>query len=66
MNVAEKRAFIHNFLLKADESTINEFYEKLKMEQQLKQKLEKRALKSEKDIANGNVFERAEVISKTL
>lgn len=59
MNVTEKRKFIHNYLLRADESTINEFYEKLRQEEVLKQKLENRALKSENDIIAGKVFTRA-------
>ncbi len=65
MNVTEKREFIHNYLRRADEGTINEFYEKLRQEEVMKQKLENRALKSENDIIAGNVYTRAEVVQKT-
>ena len=61
MNIVEKRDFIHSYLHRANENTINEFYEKLHEEEVLKLKLENRALKSEKDIASGRVFSRAEI-----
>jgi hypothetical protein len=65
MNVLEKRDFIKNHLHLANESTINEFYQKLRDEEVLKEKLESRALKSERDIQSGRVFSRAEVEQMT-
>jgi hypothetical protein len=65
MNVVEKRDFIHSHLHRANESTINEFYEKLCQEEVLKEKLENRARKSENDIRSGKVFLRAEVEQRT-
>jgi septin family protein len=65
MNVVEKRDFIHSHLHRANESTINEFYEKLRQEEILKEKLEKRARKSENDIHTGKVFLRAEAEQRT-
>ncbi len=61
MNLVEKRDFIHNHLHRANEKTINEFYEKLRNEQILKAKLETRARKSESDIQSGRVFSREEL-----
>ncbi|MBE0640281.1 MAG: hypothetical protein IH598_17335 [Bacteroidales bacterium] len=61
MNVLEKRDFIKNHLHLANDSTINEFYKKLRNEEVLKAKLESRALKSEFDIKSDRVFSRAEV-----
>ncbi len=65
MNVIEKRDFIHSHLHRANEKTINEFYEKLRKEEILKAKLESRAIKSENDIQSGKVFSRAEVEQRT-
>jgi septin family protein len=65
MNVVEKRDFIHSHLHRADDNTINEFYEKLRKEEVLKSKLESRALKSENDIQTGKVFSRAEIEQRT-
>jgi hypothetical protein len=65
MNVVEKRDFIHSFLHRANEKTINEFYEKLRKEEVLANKLESRALKAEVDIQAGKVFSRQEVEQKT-
>ncbi|MGC9355808.1 MAG: hypothetical protein ACP5D9_18320 [Mariniphaga sp.] len=65
MNVVEKRDFIHSYLHRADDNTINEFYEKLRKEEVLKSKLESRALKSENDIQTGKVFSRAEIEQRT-
>ncbi len=65
MNVIEKRDFIHNYLHLANENTINEFYEKLRKEEVLKEKLESRALKSESDIQAGRILTRAEVVQRT-
>lgn len=65
MNVIEKRDFIHSHLHRANESTINEFYEKLHKEEVLKIKLERRAQKSENDIQSGKVFSRAEIERRT-
>jgi hypothetical protein len=65
MNVIEKRDFIHSHLHRANESTINEFYEKLHKEEVLKIKLERRAQKSENDIQSGKVFSRAEIEQRT-
>jgi hypothetical protein len=65
MNVVEKRDFIHSYLHRADDNTINEFYEKLRKEKVLKSKLESRALKSENDIQTGKVFSRAEIEQRT-
>ncbi len=61
MNVVEKRDFIHSRLHRANENTINEFYEKLRKEEVLEEKLESRALKSEKDIQMGRIFSREEI-----
>ena len=38
MNVIEKRDFIHSHLHRADERTINEFYEKLRKASALKER----------------------------
>ena len=65
MNVVEKRDFIHSHLHRANENTINEFYEKLHKEEVLKAKLESRAQKSESDIQSGRVFSRAEIEQRT-
>jgi hypothetical protein len=65
MNIIEKRDFIHSHLHFADESTLNEFYEKLRKEAVLKIKLESRALKSEADIESGKLFSRAEIEQRT-
>ena len=65
MNVIEKRDFIHSHLHRADDNTINEFYEKLRKEEVLKSKLESRALKSENDIRTGKFFSRAEIEQRT-
>ncbi|MCW3808143.1 hypothetical protein [Plebeiibacterium marinum] len=61
MNIVEKRDFIHSHLHRANERTINEFYEKLRKEEVLQEKLESRALKSEKNIQLGRVFSREEI-----
>jgi hypothetical protein len=65
MNVVEKRDFIHSHLHRANERTINEFYEKLHKEEVLKEKLESRAMKAEKDIQLGRVFSREEIEQRT-
>ena len=65
MNVVEKRDFIHSHLHRANENTINEFYEKLRKEEDLKAKLESRVQKSESDIQSGKVFSRAEIEQRT-
>jgi len=61
MNVIEKRDFIHSYLHRANENTINEFYEKLRKEEDLVNKLESRAQKAEADIRSGKVFSRKEI-----
>jgi hypothetical protein len=65
MNTIEKRDFIHSYLHKASENTINEFYEKLLNEEALKAKLESRAHKSENDIQVGRVLTRTEIEERT-
>jgi septin family protein len=65
MNLIEKRDYIHNHLHRANEKTIDEFYEKLRKEELLKAKLESRARKSENDIQAGNVFSREEIEQRT-
>ncbi len=65
MNALEKRDFIHSHLHNADESVINEFYEKLCKEEVLKEKLIKRAQKSERDILSGKLFSREEIEQRT-
>jgi hypothetical protein len=65
MNVVEKRDFIHSHLHRANESTINEFYEKLHREDILKKKLERRAQRSENDIQSGKVLSREEIERRT-
>jgi hypothetical protein len=65
MNTIEKRDFIHSYLHKASENTINEFYEKLLKEEVLKAKLESRAHKSENDIQAGRVLTRSEIEERT-
>lgn len=65
MNLIEKRDFIHSYLHRANESTVNEFYEKLRKEEDLKSKLRSRAEKSEDDIRSGRFFSRAEVERRT-
>jgi hypothetical protein len=66
MNVIEKRDFIHSYLHYASESTIDEFYEILRKEALLIEKLENRAKKSEADIIDGKIFSREEVEKRTL
>jgi hypothetical protein len=66
MNVIEKRDFIHSHLHQVDEGVINEFYEKLRKNDILKEKLIGRARKSENDIQSGRLFSRAEIEQKTL
>lgn len=61
MNTVEKRDYIHSHLHFADESTIDEFYNKLKKWDVMKEKLVSRALKSEEDIKGGRVYNRSEV-----
>jgi hypothetical protein len=65
MNVIKKRDFIHSYLHRANENTINEFYEKLRKEEVLVSKLESRAKKSEADIHAVKVFSRMEIEQKT-
>lgn len=65
MNVIEKRDFIHSYLHRANEKTINELYEKLRKEEVLVTKLESRAQKSEVDIRSGKVFSREEIEQRT-
>ena len=65
MNAIEKRDFIHSHLQYANESILNEFYEKLRKEEVLKSKLVTRANKSEADILSGRVFTRAEIEKRT-
>ena len=65
MNLVEKRDFIHSRLHRANERTINEFYEKLHKEEVLKEKLENRAMKAEEDIRSGRVFSRGEIEQRT-
>jgi hypothetical protein len=61
MNLVEKRDFIHSHLHRANERTIDEFYNKLRSEEVFKERLERRALNSEKDIRLGRVFSREEI-----
>jgi hypothetical protein len=65
MNIIEKRDFIHSCLHLADEKTIDEFYEKLRKEELLKERLESRARKAEDDIRSGRVFSRTEIEQRT-
>ncbi len=65
MKAVEKRDFIHSHLHDADESVINEFYEILKKEEALREKLTKRAENSEKDILSGKVFTRSDIEQRT-
>ena len=65
MSIIEKRDFIHSHLHHASESLIDRFYEILKNEETLKEKLENRAIKSEKDINEGKVFSREEIEKRT-
>ena len=65
MKVVEKRDFIHSHLHNADERVINEFYEILRKEEALREKLTKRAEKSEKDIISGKVFTRSDIEQRT-
>ena len=65
MNVIEKRDFIHNHLHRADESIIDEFYDKLRKANILRERLESRARKAEEDIRSGKVLSRAELEQRT-
>jgi U3 small nucleolar RNA-associated protein 14 len=65
MNVVEKRDFIHSYLHRASENTINEFYEKLRKEEVLQAKLVNRAQRSEDDIKSGRVFSRSDIEKRT-
>jgi hypothetical protein len=58
MNVVEKRDFIHSHLHEADDFLIDQFYETLRKEEVLKEKLVSRAQKSEDNIRTGKVFSR--------
>ncbi len=61
MNLVEKRDFIHSHLHRANEKMINEFYEKLRKEVTLVDKLERRALNAEEDIKKGRVYSRDDI-----
>jgi hypothetical protein len=65
MNILEKRDFIHSYLHFADEKTIDEFYEKLRKEENLRVKLESRAANAEDDIRSGRIFSRTEIEHRT-
>jgi len=65
MKAVEKRDYIHSHLHFANESMLDEFYERLRKEEALKAKLESRARKSEDDIKSGRVFSRTEIEQKT-
>lgn len=65
MYVVEKRDFIHSHLHRADENTIDEFYEKLRKANVLKERLESRAKKAEEDIRSGRVLSRVEIEQRT-
>ncbi|MBN1951608.1 MAG: hypothetical protein JW801_10420 [Bacteroidales bacterium] len=65
MNTIEKRDYIQSHLHIADDSVINEFYEMLRKEEALKEKLTQRAKKSEQDILSGKVFTRSEIEQRT-
>ncbi|MFA6400658.1 MAG: hypothetical protein WCX31_03395 [Salinivirgaceae bacterium] len=66
MNVVEKRDFIQSHLNQADDSLIDQFYETLRKEEVLKEKLVSRALKSERDIRTGKVFSRGRSLQDYL
>ena len=61
MKSIEKREYIHSHLHQLDDNTVDEFYEKLRKTNVLKEKLISRAKKSEKDIESGNVLTREEL-----
>ncbi len=65
MKAIEKRDFIRSHLQYANESILNEFYEKLRKEEVLKSKLVTRANMSEADILSGRVLTRAEIEKRT-
>jgi hypothetical protein len=65
MKAVEKRDFIHSHLHNADESIINEFYEILKKEEVLRERLTRRAEQSEKDILSGKLFTRSDIEQNT-
>lgn len=65
MNVVEKRDFIQSHLHQVDEDVINQFYEILRKEEVLKNKIISRAEKSENDIQAGRLFSRAEIEQRT-
>ena len=65
MNVVEKRDFIHSHLHQVDDNIINQFYETLRKEEVLKEKLISRAEKSESDIHAKKVFTREEIEQRT-
>ena len=65
MNIVEKRDFIHSHLHQVDESLIDRFYEMVRKDEVLKEKLAARAEKSQKDIRTGKLFTRAEIEQKT-
>ncbi len=66
MKLTDKRDFIKTHLHLANDTVINEFYNKLRSEEVLKAKLEIRALKSEADIQSGQVFSRTEIEQMTV
>ena len=61
MKSIEKREYIHSHLHQLDDNTVDEFYEKLRKTNVLKEKLISRAKKSEKDIESGNILTREEL-----
>lgn len=65
MNVVEKRDFIQSHLHQVDEDVINQFYEILRKEEVLKNKIINRAGKSENDIQAGRLFSRAKIEQRT-
>jgi len=65
MNVVEKRDFIHSHLHEADDFLIDQFYETLRKDEVLKEKLVSRAQKSEDHILNGKVYSREEAEKRT-
>ena len=61
MNSIEKREYIHSHLHQLDDSIVDEFYERLRNNSVLKEKLISRAMKSEEDIESGNTLTREEL-----
>lgn len=61
MTIAEKKTYIREHINDLDESAVEQFYELLRANDALREKLVSRAIKSEENISNGLVYSRADI-----